>query len=467
MLRDVLTSARHQRLTDPRAWAGRGVIWLAAIGVGLVIVAFAELSDRAFVWFSALRERWFWAPLVLTPVVGIAAVWLSRRLFPGAEGGGIPQVIAATAEGVGERDTARFVSLRIAAGKFGLVLAALAAGFSVGREGPSVQLGASLMYACRALLPKRLPMDPRALIVAGGAAGMAAAFNTPLAGILFGIEQLARRFESRTNGVLIAAIVWAGLVSLAILGNYTYFGRMAVGEVGFSIAPVVLLAGIACGLAGGLFGRLLLAGVGWIPAVGRWQAQRPLLFVGACGLLVAAIGVATAGTTFGGGYETTRAMLAEGVDAPWYYGIARFAATLLSAITGIPGGIFAPSLAVGAGLGTNLAPLAPEPVNAAAVVALCMAGYLAAVTHAPLTSFIVVMEMVDGHAMVLSLMAVAMIANLVARLIAPPLYETLAERMLAALPPPPPGAAQAGPAVASAEQPAPGGAASGRPQEPR
>ncbi len=434
MLREVLTSVRRQRLTDPRAWFGRIVIWLAAILVGLAVVAFAELSDRVFVLFTTARERWFWLPLALTPSVGIIAVWLTRRFFAGAEGGGIPQVIAASGDRLSEVAVSRFVSLRIAAGKFLLVLAAMGGGFSVGREGPSVQLGASLMYACRRWLPRAFALDRRNLIVAGGAAGMAAAFNTPLAGIIFAIEQLARRFEQRTNGVLIAAIVWAGLVSLAILGNYTYFGRLYVGEVTFSIVPVVLAAGVGCGLAGGLFGQLLLSGVSRLPTFARWQASHPALFAGACGLVVALLGLLTAGATFGGGYETTRDMLAANVDAPWYYSIGRFVATVLSAVSGIPGGIFAPSLAVGAGIGADLAPLVPATVSPTAVAALCMAAYLSAVTHAPLTSFIVVMEMVDGHAMVLSLMAVAMIASLVSRLITKPLYETLAERMLAALP---------------------------------
>ena len=449
MFRDLLTSARRQRLVDPRAWIGRVVIWLAAIAVGLVVVAFAELSDRAFALFTGLQARWYWAPLVLTPTVGMAVLWLTRRYFRGAEGGGIPQVIAASGERIDPAHTSRFVSLRIAAGKFTLVLGALAGGFSVGREGPSVQLGASLMYACRSLLPRGFPMDPRNLIVAGGAAGMAAAFNTPLAGIVFAIEQLARRFEQRTNGVLIAAIVWAGLVSLAILGDYTYFGRMAVSAVDLSIVPVVVVAGIVCGLAGGLFGRLLLVGVSRLPTFARVQSAHPVLFAGGCGLLVAVIGLLSAGASFGGGYETTRALLEGSVDAPWTYSLARFAATVLSALSGIPGGIFAPSLAVGAGIGADLAPFAPAGVSATAVAALCMAAYLSAVTHAPLTSFIVVMEMVDGHAMVLSLMAVAMIASLVSRVITRPLYETLADRMLAALPP----SAAAAPASAATPDP--------------
>jgi H+/Cl- antiporter ClcA len=433
MLRDLLTSVRRQRLTDPRAWVARVVIWLAAIAVGLAVVAFAWLSDRAYQLFAAMHGRWFWLPLVLTPGVAAAGVWLTRRFFSGAEGGGIPQVIAAGADGVGEAAMRRLVSLRIAIGKFGLVLAALAGGLSVGREGPSVQIGACLMHACRGLLPRGFEFDTRNLLVAGGAAGMAATFNTPLAGIVFAIEQLARRFEERTNGVLIAAIVWAGLVSLALLGNYTYFGRLYVGAVTFSVVPVLLGAGVVCGLAGGLFGRLLLWGGARVPWLARLQAHHPLFFAGACGLGVAALGLATAGATFGGGYETTRDMLAGTIGTPWYYSIGRFAATLLSTLSGMPGGIFAPSLAVGAGIGANLAPLAPPAVGVAAVIALCMAAYLAAVTHAPLTSFIVVMEMVDGHEMVLPLMAAATIASLVARLVSPPLYETLAERMLAAM----------------------------------
>lgn len=433
MLRDVLRSARRQQLADPRAWLARLVIWLAAIGVGLAVVAFAELADRAFLVFTALREQWSWLPLVLTPAVGVVVLWLTRRLFTGAEGGGIPQVMAASGEAVTGANAHRFVSLRIAFGKFSLVLAALAGGFSVGREGPSVQIGACLMHACRGLLPRGFPMDPRNLMMAGGAAGMAAAFNTPLAGIVFAIEQLARRFEQRTNGVLIAAIVWSGLVSLALLGNYTYFGRLYVGAVSLSIVPVLLGAGLVCGLAGGLFCRLLLSGLPRVPRLGDWQREHPFVFVGACGLGVAALGLVTAGATFGGGYETTRDMLAGAVSPPWYYGIGRFAATVLSTVSGIPGGVFGPSLAVGAGIGADLAPLAPDAISVAAVTALCMAAYLAAVTHAPLTSFIVVMEMVDGHAMVLSLMTVAMIANLVSRLVSPPLYETLAERMLAQL----------------------------------
>jgi H+/Cl- antiporter ClcA len=431
MLRDALRSARRQRLTDPHSWVGRIVVWTAAIVVGLLIAGFAELSSLAFAWFEHLRLRWGWLPLLITPLVGMLAMWLTRRFFPGAEGGGIPQVIAATDERLADAGVRRFISLRIALGKIGLVALALAGGFSAGREGPSVQIGAGLMHAARRFLPAKFEFDPRSLIIAGGAAGMAATFNTPLAGIVFAIEQLMRRFDERTNGVLIAAIIWAGLVPMALLGNYTYFGRVIVSEVTLAIGAVALGAGLVCGIAGGFFARIVIAGVAWIPPAVRVQTRHPVVFAGACGLGVAVIGVASGGATFGGGYEATRAILDGSFAAPWYYTAGRYASSLLTALAGIPAGIFAPSLAIGAGIGHDLAPLAPEGVAAAAVVALCMAAFLAAVTDAPLTSFVVVMEMIDGHALVLSLMVATVTARLVARLITPPLYETIAARLRA------------------------------------
>lgn len=428
MWHDALRIARRERLTDPKSWAGRVMVWVAAVAVGLTIVGFAELSTLSFSFFESLRRRWEWLPLLLTPAVGMASMWLTLRFFPGAEGGGIPQVIAAASMAVVNSGARRFVSARIALGKIALVVLALAGGFTAGREGPSVQVGSGLLLSIRPWLPRGFRIDGRSLLVAGGAAGMAAAFNTPLAGIVFGIEQLMRRFDERTNGVLIAAIVWAGLVPLALLGDYTFFGRIVVPEVGLSIGFAAVGIGILCGVAGGGFNRAVLAGVNRLPALSDLRDRRPVLFSGACGLAIAIIGVTCHGTTFGGGYEATRDILAGTFSAPWYYTLARFASTVLTAISAIPAGIFAPSLAIGAGIGYDLLPLAPYGVTAAAMVAMGMAAYLAAVTDAPLTSFIVVMEMVDSHAMLLPLIVATMVARLVSRLLSEPLYETLARR---------------------------------------
>ena len=122
-------------------------------------------------------------------------------------------------------------------------------------------------------------------------------------------------------------------------------------------------------------------------------------------------------------------MIAGEAHLPTLYVTLKFIATWLSSWVGVPGGIFAPSLSIGAGVGSNVA-LLTGGHYAPALIAMGMAAFLAAVTQAPLTAFIIVMEMVDGHAMVLSLMAAAMIASLTSRLLARPLYDTLAHHML-------------------------------------
>jgi len=140
------------------------------------------------------------------------------------------------------------------------------------------------------------------------------------------------------------------------------------------------------------------------------------------------VGIASSGHSFGSGYLATRQML-EGQDATQGLDTAlRFLTTWLSAICGVPGGIFAPSLTMGASIGHEVASLTADPKPV--LIAIGMAAFLAAVTQAPLTAFIIVMEMVDGHAMVLSLMGSAMLAAALSRLVARPLYDTLARQMV-------------------------------------
>lgn len=157
-----------------------------------------------------------------------------------------------------------------------------------------------------------------------------------------------------------------------------------------------------------------------------FRQQHPYYWAGFCGLMVALLGAVSNGAAHGSGYLYTQSTLEGAMNLPWYYAPVKFAATVFSFLSGIPGGIFAPSLAVGVGIGADVHFLLGS-VGALSIYALCMAGFLAAVTQAPLTSFIIVMEMIDGHEMVISLMAVAMLASLVSRLFSPPLYSALAD----------------------------------------
>jgi len=357
--------------------------------------------------------------------------------MPGAAGSGIPQVMAALSPEVEPSSRQLFVSIKLAVAKLFMTTWGLLAGLSMGREGPSVQLAAGVMHHARRWLPDRSHVTPHGLLMAGGAAGIAAAFNTPLGGVMFAIEELSRRPEQRSNGLILGAIVLTGLMAVSVYGNATYFGVIRVDSPSWALLLPGVAVALACGVAGGLFSRLLVMSLAGRSddVFSRYRRRRPVLFAAGCGLAVAVLGVVSFGDVYGSGYLHTRTMLETGGDShsPLYV-LLKFVATWLTAWSGVPGGIFAPSLAIGWALGQDVAQWLSYP-NAPTLIALGMAGFLAAVTQAPLTAFIIVMEMVDGHALVLSLMGTALVASGVSRLISAPLYATLAQLQLERLPP--------------------------------
>ena len=385
----------------------------------------AVLADKAQAFFFAACRQWPAFPFAATPAGLALAVWLTRRFVPNAAGSGIPQVIAAHHM---EDPAARggLVSIRAGLAKVALLTLGLLVGASAGREGPTVQVGAAIMFALARLEPHRQP----GLLIAGSAAGVAAAFNAPLAGIVFGIEEMSRSFEVRTSGLVIATVIAAGLTSLAALGDYTYFGTAAVGMPFGRLWLAIPVAGVVCGALGGLFSRILIAVPRHLPAgAGRWIGRHPVIFAGCCGLGVALCGAAAGGTVFGTGYEQSKTILAGGT-MPWLFGPLKLAATALSSVSGIPGGIFSPSLAVGAGIGYDLHALLPG-VPVAALAILCMAAYLAGVVQAPMTSFVIVGEMTANHALTFPIMLAAVIGFATSRLICPEgVYHVLSRNFL-------------------------------------
>lgn len=419
-----------KNLLSPKEWLLRFVFWGGAIAVGATAVLFtlgAQLGNRCFHWALSISP---WLPFVIMPSGLALSAWLSTRFFEGAQGSGIPQTIAAL-QIQNPEQLGGLLSLRIAAGKIALTILALCCGASVGREGPTVQIGASIMYSLRRFSHFTFRDQLGGLIVAGGAAGIAAAFNTPLAGIVFAIEELSHSYEQRTNGLVLTAVIFAGLAANAILGNYAYFGTIST-SLGSGIGWLaVIVCGVTGGLSGGLFSRVLIgASDGWGGIMGRWMRVHPITFAAACGIVLACLGVLSGHHTYGTGYDEVRDILAHGDAGYRGYGLFKFLATLVSYLSGIPGGIFAPSLAVGAGLGASLSHFISF-VPAGTVIVLGMVAYFSGVTQAPLTTFIIVMEMTDNHSIVLPLMATALIAHGISRIVChEPLYKALAERFL-------------------------------------
>jgi H+/Cl- antiporter ClcA len=425
--RQIVHRVQHSLLSAER-WRARLVIWIGGAVVGGMAVAFARCTDLALAALHRLTHAVFWLPYLLAPVGFATLSFLTRRYFAGAEGSGIPQTIFALRPDAGDVG-ARLLRPRVAVGRMVLAIAGILCGGSIGREGPTVHVGAIIIRAFARFVPHGdADAQRRALILAGGAAGVSAAFNTPLAGIVFAIEELSRSFEERASGTVLSAVIIAGVVAIALVGDYTYFGQPGVVNVPSVFAATTISVAIAGGLAGGLFSRITLIGVTAMPgAVGRIRTNRPVLFAFLCGLLVAGLAAASGGLTYGTGYGEARGILESGAHLPWYYAPARATATLAAFFSGIPAGILSPSLSVGAGLGQTMADLAHEP-SAVPFAILGMCGYLAGVTQAPLTSLVIVMEMTTQHAMVLPLMITAVMGTAVSKLLTPPLYQTLAQR---------------------------------------
>jgi H+/Cl- antiporter ClcA len=415
----------------PHQWKRRLVLWFGAVLVALAAILFAKTSVWSYQVFLRILDYGVWIPLLLTPIVFGLLAWVTEGKFRATRGSGIPQVIG-TLHIEDESFRAHMLALPIAAGKMALTLIALAVGASIGREGPTVHVGAALFYS----IGRRFGFDdPKAasrFILAGGAAGIAAAFNTPLAGVIFAIEELAGTFEHRFSGLLLTAVFVGGVVSLGIMGNYSYFGEVDASLPLGHAWLAVLLTGVIGGLLGGLFARLiLLSRRGPLAQIGRLRAYRPVLFAVGCGLALALLGVCSHSAIYGTGYDQARAIVQGAANAPdQSFGIAKLLANVVSYWAGIPGGIFSPALAVGAGLGQNIAHFLPG-APAAAVVLLGMSAYLAGVTGAPLTSAVIAMELTDNQDMVIPIMAACLLARAAASLFCPtPVYRDFAERMV-------------------------------------
>ncbi len=395
-------------------WTRRAIFLCGGLCVGGAAVVMALTADKAQAAFRAILEISPLLAFVVTPLGFGVAVSLTRRVFPNSQGSGIPQVIAARQ--IEDRDARlALVSLRTAFGKVVVMMLGLLCGASIGREGPTVQVGASIMGA----IGRRSHLVyHQGLLLAGAAAGIAAAFNTPLAGIVFGIEELSRSFESKASGLVLGCIIAAGITSLGVLGDYTYFGSTAATLPLGAVWLVVPLCAVVGGLFGGLFSRILvtlLAGPATHP-LHRMARARPVAFAVLCGLGVAGCGMLGNHSSYGTGYDEARDILHGTSQLTLAFAPAKFMATVLSAISGIPGGIFAPSLAIGAGLGAELHALFQSiPLGALALIG--MASYLSGVVQTPITSFVIVSEMTQDHAMVIPLMVAALIADAVSKVV--------------------------------------------------
>lgn len=420
-----------QRLS--RKTAAFGFLLAGAALVTLVSLAFAKMADWALEENARLVQQYPWFAWVVLPLGLPLIVWLTRRFAPYTAGSGIPQVLASLSLPFGAQKT-RLLQLRQTMLKIPLTFLGMLAGASIGREGPSVQVGAAVMAAWGAWCKKHnlafKGMQENDLIAAGAAGGLAAAFNAPLAGVVFAIEELGRGVLLRWERQIFIGVLAAGFIQVAIQGNNPYFSGFHGSELS-DMLIWVLLSGLVCGVAGGLFARCLYKGTAaFAPEKYRnWIRNHPVLLAGTIGLLLALIGTLYQGQTFGTGYHEASAALRGTHDAPFGVAAAKWGATVLSYWAGIPGGIFTPSLTIGAMIGQHIAQIADVQTGVNVLVLICMTAFLAAATQSPLTASVVVMEMTGGQNLLFWLLIGAIFASQVSRQFSPkPFYHVAGTR---------------------------------------
>jgi CIC family chloride channel protein len=407
-----------------------GACGLSAVAFHLLIELVSRLAIEPAL--AAPGRSWIWWTLLVPALGGLVSGLLLHYVVPNARGSGIPQVKVAYAGRGGP------LRMRDSVGKFFVGALQIGTGSSLGREGPTVQIAAGLASRI-GRLARLSPDDVRRLLPVGAAAGIAAAFNAPIAAVTFTIEEVVGTLDQTVlSGVIVAAAL-AAIVERSVLGAHPVFD-MPQGAGLDHASSLVLFAGL--GLVAAVLSvvftdsllavrkafRSLEALPGWAkPAVGA-------LATGA--LAVAAMGLLGSAGITGGGYATLSAALAGkvavGVLVPLC--LLKLAATVLSYSSGGAGGIFAPALFIGGMAGgavgaLDMAVLQHGPASLGAFALVGMGAVFAGTIRAPITSVLIIVEMTGGYSLILPLMIANMLAYGIARHYRPsPIYEALLEQ---------------------------------------
>lgn len=392
--------------------------WISALISGAVAVLYARLFAYAEMGTHLIFTKWKWALFIVSPVCFVAAWWLIIKYSPFARGSGIPQVTAAIelSNPKSNHKVNLLLSVRVIFIKILSSLIFVFGGGVIGREGPTIQISASIFKKINDWLPAWYPkISKQNMIVTGGAAGLAAAFNTPLGGIVFAIEELTKTHFSLFKSALLTGVIIAGLTALSILGPYLYLGYPLLGDriSPYTILVIIPLA-VVTGFLGSSAGQMML----YLMKRRKGLAKRihRLLYVFICGAVIAAIAIFIDEKVLGSGKDIMITTLFTGQKhLEWYVPILRMFGSIISFSTGAAGGIFAPSLSAGASIGAVVAGWFHLSATSTNLIILCgMAGFLTSITRSPFTCAILVLEMTNSHNVIFYILLTALISNLMA-----------------------------------------------------
>jgi len=290
-------------------------------------------------------------------------------------------------------------------------------GGAIGREGSTIQISASIFRLINNWIPQSWPkLSRQSFVLTGAAAGLAAAFNTPLGGIVFAMEELAKIHIRFFRTALFSAVIIAGLTAQGLLGPYLYLGYPDVSGLSISIFLGVGVVAILSGILGSVTSKIILKILRWKKSFNK---TKTLAYIFGSAILVAFFAYFVDQHILGSGKALMNATLFTTEKySSWSAMLSRIIGPIICFNSGAAGGIFAPALAAGASIGSYVAGVSHVVGSNANILILAgMVGFLTGITRTPFTSAILVLEMTDRHSVIFHLMLAALISNLAALII--------------------------------------------------
>ncbi len=408
---------------------------VSAVLTALIAVGYTKLFQAAQNWNHGLVAQDPKMILLTAPLAFVASWWLVRYFSPMSAGSGIPQLMAAVEVAKDEERSDgswRFLNVRIILVKVLSSIALALGGGAVGREGPTLQIAGSVYRTVHKLLPPFWPkVSRKVMMITGGAAGLSAAFNTPLGGIVFAIEELTRTHIAKFRTAVLSSVILSGMTAQQILGPYLLYGYPKVATVGPSFMYKLLAISAVCGVLGVVAckGILLLDKIR--RSIKRWIPQ--LLFVLVLAFAFAGLVLTFGPYTLGSGDRLMDSYLFDAAPKPQVKdALGRILGSVATMGAGGAGGVFAPALSAGAAIGGLFGSWFGEDRGELNMMILGgMCAFLTGVTRSPFTSAILVLEMTDRHSVIFQLMYASMIASVVAHSIdTKSYYERMKNRLL-------------------------------------
>jgi len=394
--------------------------WIGSLLTGLIAVLYTKLFGWAEQAKGFLFHTNTWLFFLVTPVCFIISWWVVSTFAPYAKGSGIPQVMAAIELATPKYNSKikKLLSVPIIIVKMVSSLIMAIGGAVVGREGPTIQIAGSIFRKVNEWLPAWWPkISKRNMIMTGAAAGLAAAFNTPLGGIVFAIEELTKTHISYFKTAIFTAVIIAGLTAQGFLGPYLYLGYPQINALSWWIFFAIILVALIAGFFGSFTSRIILSLQRWKSAF-KFKYQH-ILYLMVCAFIIASFAFFFGENAVGSGKNLmTTALFTPDKYTRWYVPLLRMAGSIFSFTAGSAGGVFAPALTAGASIGSLISGWFYLNASDANVLILCgMVSYLTGVTRSPFTCAILVLEMTDRNNLIFHLMLAGMIAGLIARVV--------------------------------------------------